>query len=526
MSPLRSQLTLTVRGMTCAQCQKKIAAALRGAPGVLAAEVSWQKGTASVTYDADRITEQEIITVIERLGYRAGRADKAASLPRTAALLALIFGLAFLLQRFGLLNFLVPSQLAGAGMGYAALFLVGMLTSVHCVAMCGGIGLSQCLPRAAQAPGAPGTLRALAPALLYNLGRVVSYTLVGALMGLAGMVLGGGALALSPLLAGVLKLLAGLLMAVMWINMLGLLPWLRRFQPRLPRWFAASCGARQGAGRAPFLVGLLNGLMPCGPLQAMQVAALASGSPLAGALSMLAFSLGTVPLMLGLGSLAAALGQKFARQVMAAGAVLVAVLGLAMAAQGVSLAGLLPQRALGGALLLLGLLAVLSAAPLRPRAVKLAALTAVLVLGAGLLGLLTLRAPAAGGQGAAAQIEDGVQVVCSTLDPRRYPSITVQAGVPVRWVIDAPAGSVNGCNYRMELSPFGQAVELHEGENVIEFTPAAGGSFDYSCWMGMVWGNVTVTGPDGAAPPAAVPAAAQKSGGCPMCAARPRPTAP
>ena len=45
------------------------------------------------------------------------------------------------------------------------------------------------------------------------------------------------------------------------------------------------------------------------------------------------------------------------------------------------------------------------------------------------------------------EVVDGVQVVNSTLQAGRYPDITVQAGVPVKWVIDAPDGSINGCNF-------------------------------------------------------------------------------
>lgn len=51
-----------------------------------------------------------------------------------------------LLQATGLLNRLAPGQLAQSGMGYGMLFLVGLMTSLHCVAMCGGISLSQSLP--------------------------------------------------------------------------------------------------------------------------------------------------------------------------------------------------------------------------------------------------------------------------------------------------------------------------------------------------------------------------------------------
>ena len=54
--------------------------------------------------------------------------------------------------------------------------------------------------------------------------------------------------------------------------------------------------------------------MPCGPLQSMQIVALACQNPFSGALSMFLFSLGTVPLMLGLGSLVSILGKRFAKK--------------------------------------------------------------------------------------------------------------------------------------------------------------------------------------------------------------------
>ena len=76
-------------------------------------------------------------------------------------------------------------------MGYGMLFLVGALTSVHCVAMCGGINLSQSLPRpiprALEEMGwNEGRFGALRSGFLYNLGRVVSYTLIGGLAGALG----------------------------------------------------------------------------------------------------------------------------------------------------------------------------------------------------------------------------------------------------------------------------------------------------------------------------------------------------
>ena len=69
-----------------------------------------------------------------------------------------------------------------------------------------------------------------------------------------------------------------------------------------------------------------------------------------------------------------------------------------------------------------------------------------------------------------------------------------QAGVPVRWIIDAPAGSINGCNYKMLLQAYDITYTFQEGENILEVTPTEPGTISYSCWMGMIRGTITVTG--------------------------------
>lgn len=60
--------------------------------------------------------------------------------------------------------------------------------------------------------------------MLYNLGRVISYTVVGFLLGGIGFLIGGGKVGLSPLFQGVLKLVAGAFMVIMGVNMLGCSP--------------------------------------------------------------------------------------------------------------------------------------------------------------------------------------------------------------------------------------------------------------------------------------------------------------
>ncbi|MDR1069267.1 MAG: sulfite exporter TauE/SafE family protein, partial [Gracilibacteraceae bacterium] len=368
MEPGVKTKRLRIDGMTCASCQNKIERKLLGTAGVERAEVSYSEGTAAVTYDTDIISLKNIVAVIEKLDYRvlAGDERRQADISRVAAILVIIVSLYVLLQQFGILNLLVPSQLADAKMGYGMLFVIGLITSVHCIAMCGGINLSQSIPRGEALAAKTTRFAAFTPTLLYNLGRVASYTAIGFILGFAGLIFGGGADAgLPTMLQGILKLIAGAFMVVMGINMLGLFPQLRKLNPGMPKIFSRKVGASAARSKSPLFVGLLNGLMPCGPLQSMQIVALASGNPLAGALSMFLFSLGTVPLMLGLGSAVSALGKKFTQKVMSVGAVLVVVMGLAMLSQGGSLSGFLPPDLLLPVILALGALGVVSSLPFR-----------------------------------------------------------------------------------------------------------------------------------------------------------------
>jgi sulfite exporter TauE/SafE/copper chaperone CopZ/plastocyanin domain-containing protein len=488
--------TLKIGGMSCVNCQNRIEKALCTTAGVAAAAVDFNTGTATVTYDAETLTRQHITAIIERLGYKVLDGASPAPLSQAGGYIVMIIALWMLLQQFGAGALSGAFPLAEAGMGYGMLFIIGLITSVHCVAMCGGINLSQTMGRREGKMGygvwgigngestepnyqttelfhdstinsqttrpIPHTpYPVLLPAILYNSGRVISYTVIGGIVGALGSVL-----TISGQFRGIVQILAGVFMVIMGVNMLGLFPALRKFTVRMPKIFAKKIEAEKEVAARPLVIGLLNGLMPCGPLQAMQLYALSTGSPVAGAVSMFLFSLGTVPLMFALGALSTALsgvkGRAFSARVMKAGAVLVAVLGLSMFSQGWNLGGLPSPLDTVSALFERAAPSNISAAR-GQRAID--------------------GAPA---------IVDGVQYVNSTLSGGRYPAITVQAGIPVKWTITAPQGSVNGCNNRMLIREYGIEYGFKTGENIIEFTPERTGRIPYSCWMGMIRSSITV----------------------------------
>lgn len=460
--------TLYLRGMSCQLCARRIEDSLRSFPGVSAAKADFGSRRAEVTYDSNRVTPEMLCAAVKAAGYGASLSPPGGELKALALKLAALWVLYFLLEHFGILNLLVPSQLADSSMGYGMLFVTGLLTSVHCVAMCGGISLSQSLT---------GVRRAsLGPMLQYHLGRLISYVTLGAILGGLGGWLGsfGG---LSYRFQGALKLLAGLVMLLMGLNMLGLLPGL----PTLP-------GIRipRPKGLPPLAVGLLNGFMPCGPLQSMLLLALASGSALRGGLSMLCFCLGTLPLLLGFGSLAAWLGKRFTSAVLSGGAVMIAVFGLSMLSQGGSLTELFTPSALLTAALWLCVTLFLGKLPTSAWKKALAS-ALVLAVCLGIPKLLPKKVVLD-----TAYRDGDIQVVESVLSSGSYPDIHVAAGVPVKWIIHAEAGEINGCNNQIYSQALSIEKTFQPGDNIIEFTPPKPGVYYYSCWMGMIYGTVTV----------------------------------
>jgi len=437
-------IKLKIDGMTCVNCENRIERKLQSTKGIIKVKVRYSSGTADITYDEKIIRIEKIITIIERLGYKAveeTEKNKSADSSKVLGVCVILLALYMIMKRFGALDIFNAFPEAKEGMGYGMLFLIGLLTSLHCVAMCGGINLSQTVSRNAQMSKS-GTA-VLLPSVLYNSGRVISYTVIGGIVGAVGSVV-----SFSGTMKGVVQLAAGVFMIIVGLNMLNLFPGLRRLTPRMPKVFAKKIN-QQKSGKSPFIVGLLNGLMPCGPLQAMQLYALSTGSPVKGALSMLLFSLGTVPLMFGLGALSTFLSRKFTAKMMTVSAVLVVVLGISMFSSGMSLSGISLSNIIGGA-----------------------------------------------GSGARneniAKVTDNVQVVTTKLSSGSYEPITVQKGIPVRWIIKAEKKDINGCNNEIIIPEFNIDKKLMAGDNIIEFTPTESGTFPYSCWMGMIRSRITV----------------------------------
>ncbi len=325
----------------------------------------------------------------------------------------------------------------GKHSGFGLLFMLGLLTSFHCLGMCGGIIISQTIN------DSNGMKRAEAkawiyPTLLYNSGRVIAYTLVGAIIGGVGQ-----AITLIGIWKGIVPFIGGLFMLIMGINLLGIFPLLRRFNLSMPSFAFKKIRSHH---YGPFFIGILNGLMPCGPLQIVQLYALSTGSMILGALSMFCFAMGTVPLLFSFGVLSTKLNNKHTGGIMKISAILVMILGVVMMGRGLALSGVKPS----------------------PDKNVISVDTCV------------------------SHVKGNIQTVTTSIQSDRLPAIVVQKAIPVRWIMKVDRDNLNGCNHAITIPKLKIEGTLQVGENLIEFTPQETGDIIYTCWMGMIKSKITV----------------------------------
>ena len=429
MNDLRTE-TILVKGMFCTNCEKRVREALLSLPGVQSASVRFTEETVTVIYDGKQVSSRLLKQEIEKLGYET--VSDSNRYIQIVSILIILLALYVIASHLGWTRIFNIFPNIEASLDLGMMFVIGLLTSVHCIAMCGGINLTQSTMAAKEGAGI------VRSNLAYNIGRVISYTVIGGIVGGVGSVI-----SFSGPLRGTVTVIVGALMIFMALSMLGVFRPFRKLPLRLPAGLYRKLSG-SAAGKSSLVIGLLNGLMPCGPLQSMQIYALSTGSILRGALSMLLFSLGTVPLMLGLGVFSGRLNRKKAGIMLTVSAFLVFVMGIHIAENGLVLSGISPVS------------------NSRSESVVMA------------------------------EYFGDTQYVQTKVDYGSYEAFTVRKGIPVKWTIVVPEGKLNGCNGEIVIPSFDLSIKLHEGENTVSFTPNEAGTIPYSCWMGMIKSNINV----------------------------------
>lgn len=281
-------ITLHVSGTHCSSCKILIEDILNEQIGIENAQVNLKDETVSFNTNLEDTAHNlaEILTEkIKHNGYSLS-VEKKVKEKRDNGVIwqALPIGLAFLalffiVQKSGILNF----GLGGTATPVTS-FIIGLVASVSsCLAVVGGLVLSL------SATVSQDKISDVKPMMLFHGGRLASFALLGGVLGAL-----GGAIGISFTVTLVLGIIASVVMVVLGLNLVGIFD---KNIITLPSGVFNFFRKVEHKTIAPFLVGVGTFFLPCGFTQAMQVAALSSGSFLFGFLIMTAFALGTLPML-------------------------------------------------------------------------------------------------------------------------------------------------------------------------------------------------------------------------------------
>jgi sulfite exporter TauE/SafE/copper chaperone CopZ len=285
---IMKKITLHVGGTHCKACKILIEDILNEQSGVKNTQVDLRNET--VTFETD--TDSDIQTLMTELNEKikpnghtlSVERNKVTQTDNTSIWPALGIGLMFLLlffvlQKSGILNFGVDGTITPM-----TSFIIGLIASVSsCLAVVGGLIL------ALSAKVAKDDKNNKRPIYLFHVGRLVSFAVLGGVLGAIGGVFG-----VSMTFGAILGIIASLVMVLLGLNLVGLL---QKNTIALPIGIFNFFRKIEHQTLAPLLVGMGTFFLPCGFTQAMQIAALSSESFISGSLIMLAFALGTLPML-------------------------------------------------------------------------------------------------------------------------------------------------------------------------------------------------------------------------------------
>ncbi|MCA9357612.1 sulfite exporter TauE/SafE family protein [Candidatus Nomurabacteria bacterium] len=286
------KITLHVSGMHCPSCPMLIEGELTDLQNITEAKASLKLNQVEITGEFGDKTEEEIADslseVVTKHGYKLSveKQNHSAAWGEfwKAVPIALAFiGFFVLLQKLGIVNLITSSDVT-----YGSAFLIGLVASVSsCMAVVGGLVLSVSANFAKEGDK-------VRPQILFHVGRLVSFFVLGGVIGAL-----GSAFQLSVTGTMILGILVGLILVILGVNLLDVFPWVKKLQPALPSFIGNHVQGLKLLNHTltPMLLGLATFFLPCGFTQAMQIQALSSENFMTGALIMFSFALGTLPVL-------------------------------------------------------------------------------------------------------------------------------------------------------------------------------------------------------------------------------------
>ena len=284
--------TFHVYGMHCNACVLMTESELGDLPNITHVKSSLKNHSVEVTGDFGDKTEvqiaEDLTTSLKPHGYtvsveknphNAKWEDFKIALP-----IAVGFAVLFvLLQKLGIVNLV-----GGGNVTYGTAFIIGIIASLStCMAVVGGLVLSMSATFAKEGDK-------IRPQLMFHGGRIVSFFILGGVIGAI-----GSAFTLGTTGIFTLSLIIAIVMIILGINLLDVFPWAKRLQPSMPKFISKRAHGISNLNHTltPLLVGIATFFLPCGFTQSMQLYTLTTGSFLKGGLTMLSFALGTFPIL-------------------------------------------------------------------------------------------------------------------------------------------------------------------------------------------------------------------------------------
>ncbi len=292
MEEKNKTVTFHVTGMHCNACILMTESELQDLPHVMFAKSSLATNTIEVTGNfGERSPAQiaeELTRVLEKNGYalsvdkpiqKKNWSDFKYAVPITFAFVIIFLAL----QKIGLVNLVTATKVS-----YGTAFVIGIIASLStCMAVVGGLLLSLSATFAKEGDK-------VRPQLLFHGGRIVSFFLLGGVIGAV-----GSAFQLRGVASLILGLVIGFVMLVLGVNLLDVFDWTKRWQISMPKFVSRRVTSlhKMNHRLTPLLVGIATFFLPCGFTQSMQIYTLSTGSFLKGGLTMLSFALGTLPVL-------------------------------------------------------------------------------------------------------------------------------------------------------------------------------------------------------------------------------------
>lgn len=281
-----------VHGMHCNACVLLTESEIGDVPGVTSVKSDLSTHSVVVEGDFGGKTPEEIaaaLTVpLKASGYTVAVEKEERAVRWSEFGIAIPVALAFaagfvVLQQLGIVNLV-----GGGSVTYGTAFVIGIIASLStCMAVVGGLVLSMSATFAKEGDR-------VKPQLMFHGGRLVAFFVLGGLIGAIGT-----AFTLNTSATFVLGVVIGIVMLILGINLLDVFHWSKRLQPSMPKFIArhAHGVSKLNHTLTPALVGIATFFLPCGFTQSMQLYTLSTGGFFAGAMTMLAFALGTLPVL-------------------------------------------------------------------------------------------------------------------------------------------------------------------------------------------------------------------------------------